>query len=82
MFFLSLVLEIVSIYGFKMKKTGLQGKSVLLMTFLPPLAMVIVNPGIYLSALNYAGSFCIVLLLISVLHFLFLFAYSLNTYIL
>jgi tyrosine-specific transport protein len=50
--------------GFKMKKTGAQGATVLGMTFLPPLAMVIVNPGIYLSALNYAGSFCIILLLI------------------
>jgi tyrosine-specific transport protein len=49
--------------GFKMKKTGVQGQSILMMTFLPPLAMVIVNPGIYLSALNYAGSFCIILLL-------------------
>jgi tyrosine-specific transport protein len=49
--------------GFKMKKTGLQGQTVLAMTFLPPLALVIVNPGIYLSALNYAGSFCIILLL-------------------
>lgn len=49
--------------GFKMKKSGLQGKTVLAMTFLPPLALVIVNPGIYLSALNYAGSFCIILLL-------------------
>ncbi len=50
--------------GFKMKKSGAQGVTVLGMTFLPPLAMVIVNPGIYLSALNYAGSFCIILLLI------------------
>jgi tyrosine-specific transport protein len=49
--------------GFKMKKSGLQGQTVLAMTFLPPLALVIVNPGIYLSALNYAGSFCIILLL-------------------
>lgn len=50
--------------GFKMKKTGIQGKTVLMMTFLPPLGMVIVNPGLYLSALNYAGSFCIILLLL------------------
>lgn len=50
--------------GFKMKKSGIQGKTVLMMTFLPPLAMVIINPGLYLSALNYAGFFCIILLLL------------------
>src|SRR3990167_7189838 len=50
--------------GFKLKKTGLQGKSILALTFLPPLAIVLFNPGIYLHALSYAGICCIILLLL------------------
>lgn len=50
--------------GFKFKKTGLQGKSILALTFLPPLAIVLFNPGIYLHALSYAGICCIILLLL------------------
>lgn len=50
--------------GFRLNKQGIQGYTVLTLTFLPPLAMVIVKPGIYLSALNNAGIFCTVLLLI------------------
>jgi tyrosine-specific transport protein len=50
--------------GFRLNKQGNQGYIVLSLTFLPPLAMVIIKPGIYLSALNYAGIFCLVLLLI------------------
>jgi tyrosine-specific transport protein len=49
--------------GLKLKKTGYQGYSVLFFTFIPPLAIVLVNPGIYIQALNYAGIFCIILLL-------------------
>ena len=50
--------------GFKLQKTGLQGKSILALTFLPPLAIVLFNPGIYLHALSYAGICCIILLLL------------------
>ena len=50
--------------GFHLDKEGMQGYVVLGLTFLPPLAIVIINPDIYLSALNYAGVFCLVLLLI------------------
>ena len=50
--------------GFKIKKTGLQGKSILALTFLPPLAIVLFNPGIYLHALSYAGICCVILLLL------------------
>ena len=50
--------------GFGIKKNGWKGAIVLSMTFVPPLVMVIINPGIYLSALKYAGSFCIILLLL------------------
>ncbi len=50
--------------GFKLKKTGLQGKIILALTFLPPLGIVLFNPGIYLHALSYAGVCCIILLLL------------------
>lgn len=50
--------------GLTLKKTGLQGKSTLALTFLPPLAVVLVNPGIYLHALSYAGVCCVILLLL------------------
>lgn len=50
--------------GLKLKKTGFQGYSVLFFTFVPPLAIVILYPGIYIQALNYAGICCVVLLLL------------------
>lgn len=49
--------------GLTLKKTGLQGKSTLALTFLPPLAVVLIRPGIYLHALSYAGICCVILLL-------------------
>jgi tyrosine-specific transport protein len=50
--------------GLKLQKTGVQGKSTLALTFLPPLAIVLISPGIYLQALSYAGACCIILLLL------------------
>lgn len=50
--------------GLKLKKNGLQGKGTLALTFLPPLAIVLINPGIYLHALGYAGICCVILLLL------------------
>lgn len=50
--------------GLTWKKTGFQGKSTLALTFLPPLAVVLFNPGIYLHALSYAGTCCVILLLL------------------
>ncbi|KTD33287.1 tyrosine-specific transport protein [Legionella nautarum] len=50
--------------GLTLKKTGLQGKSTLALTFAPPLAVVLFNPGIYLHAFKYAGLCCVVLLLL------------------
>lgn len=50
--------------GLQLKKSGNQGKYTLALTFLPPLAVVIINPGIYLHALSYAGICCVVLLLL------------------
>ena len=50
--------------GLSLKKTGSQGKCILALTFLPPLAVVLINPGIYLSAFSYAGVCCVMLLLL------------------
>ncbi len=50
--------------GLNLKKTGTQGKGALALTFLPPLAIVLISPGIYLQALSYAGACCIILLLL------------------
>lgn len=50
--------------GLTLKKTGLQGQGTLALTFIPPLAIVLFNPGIYLRAFSYAGVCCIVLLLL------------------
>lgn len=49
--------------GLKLKKSGSQGKYTLALTFIPPLIVVLVNPGIYLQALSYAGICCVILLL-------------------
>ncbi len=50
--------------GLKLKKAGHQGKLILSLTFLPPLIVVLVSPGIYLQALSYAGVCCVILLLL------------------
>ncbi|STY30056.1 tyrosine-specific transport protein [Legionella wadsworthii] len=50
--------------GLKLEKSGYQGKYTLALTFLPPLAVVLLNPGIYLHALSYAGICCVILLLL------------------
>lgn len=50
--------------GLKLKKSGHQGRYTLALTFIPPLAVVLLNPGIYLNALNYAGICCVILLLL------------------
>lgn len=50
--------------GLKMAQKGREGLSLFLLTFLPPLLIVIYYPGAYIQALNYAGIFCVVLLLL------------------
>ena len=50
--------------GLKLKKVGVQGKCTLALTFIPPLVVVLINPGIYLHALSYAGICCVILLLL------------------
>lgn len=49
--------------GFKIEKTR-EGRLILyLLTFLPPLAIVLIDPRAFLSALEYAGAFGVVVLL-------------------
>ncbi len=50
--------------GLKLKKSGTQGKYTLALTFLPPLAVVLFYPSIYLQAFGYAGVCCVILLLL------------------
>ena len=50
--------------GLKLKKQGLQGYSILGLTFVPPIIVVLFKPGIYLHAFAYAGICCVILLLL------------------
>lgn len=50
--------------GLKLRERGGHGLGLFLLTFVPPLLIVIFFPGTYLHALRYAGIFCIVLLLL------------------
>ena len=50
--------------GLNMTQKGLQGLGLFLLTFLPPLLIVIYYPGAFIHALNYAGFFCVILLLL------------------
>lgn len=50
--------------GLKLSQKGSSGLGLFLLTFLPPLFIVLYSPGIYIQALSYAGVFCVVLLLL------------------
>ncbi|MCC5013518.1 MULTISPECIES: amino acid permease [unclassified Legionella] len=50
--------------GLKMTQKGRQGFGLFLLTFVPPLLIVIYYPGAYIHALSYAGIFCVILLLL------------------
>lgn len=50
--------------GLNLKKEGREGGYTLALTFLPPLAVVLISPGIYMQALSYAGFCCVILLLL------------------
>lgn len=50
--------------GLKMRENGSHGIGLFLLTFIPPLLIVIYYPGAYIYALNYAGIFCVILLLL------------------
>ena len=64
--FLGVSLSLMSFLsdGLKFQQSGKEGMTLFVLTFLPPLLMVIWFPGAYLFALNYAGYLCVVLLLI------------------
>ncbi|HAT8639445.1 TPA: tryptophan/tyrosine permease [Legionella pneumophila] len=50
--------------GLKLRERGRHGIGLFVLTFLPPLLIVIYYPGAYIYALRYAGIFCIILLLL------------------
>lgn len=64
--FLGVALCLISFLsdGLNLEQKGRQGVGLFLITFLPPLFVVIYYPGAYLYALNYAGFFCVILLLL------------------
>jgi tyrosine-specific transport protein len=50
--------------GLKLRERGKHGCGLFVLTFAPPLVLVLYYPGAYIHALNYAGIFCIILLLL------------------
>ncbi|MBA2657701.1 MAG: tryptophan/tyrosine permease [Tatlockia sp.] len=50
--------------GMKIEQKGRHGLLLFLLTFLPPLLVVIYYPGAYIHAFSYAGIFCVILLLL------------------
>ncbi|RUR13751.1 amino acid permease [Legionella sp. km772] len=50
--------------GLKLREKGRHGLGLFILTFAPPLVLVLFYPGAYIHALSYAGIFCIILLLL------------------
>lgn len=50
--------------GLQIKKKSKQGIWVYIISFLPPLLIVLIDPGVFITALAYAGVWCIVLLIV------------------
>lgn len=50
--------------GFQLEKKGLSGLFIHIITFLPPLIIVLFFPNIFIQALKYAGIYCIILLIL------------------
>lgn len=50
--------------GLKIAKKGLGNWIIMAVTLLPPLAIVLINPAIFIKSLSYAGIFCVVLLML------------------
>lgn len=50
--------------GLKIEQRGWQGLGLFILTFAPPLLIVLYYPGAYIHALSYAGIFCAILLLL------------------
>ncbi|WP_131782747.1 amino acid permease [Legionella gresilensis] len=64
--FLGVALCLISFLadGLKVEQKGRNGLLLFILTFLPPLLIVIYYPGAYIHALNYAGIICVILLLL------------------
>lgn len=62
--FLGVALCLISFLsdGLKIEQRGIKGLFLALITFLPPLFLVLYLPGAYLGALRYAGMLCVILL--------------------
>ena len=50
--------------GIKRSKTGKGRILIYTLTYLPPLIIVLIAPGIFIKALSYAGIWCILLLIV------------------
>jgi tyrosine-specific transport protein len=63
--FLGVALCLISFLsdGLNLNRHGKQGMLLALLTFVPPLMLVLYLPGAYLGALRYAGILCVILLL-------------------
>lgn len=57
--------------GLSIKKTGKSSILVYIISYLPPLLIVLLSPGIFILALNYAGLWCLILLIIIPMMMLF-----------
>ena len=64
--------------GLKIKKQGQNGLMVYAISFLPPLLIVLLCPGIFIQALSYAGILCLLLLIILPLLMLYFGRYRLG----
>ncbi len=50
--------------GLSLKKHGKQGLIVGTLTFLPPVIIILFAPGAFITALGYAGIFCVIILML------------------
>lgn len=50
--------------GFQLEKKGMSNIFIHLVTFLPPLTIVLFFPNVFIKALEYAGIYCVILLLL------------------
>lgn len=50
--------------GLKIRKQGVGSLIISAATFLPPLIIVLIDPRIFISALSYAGIYCVILLVL------------------
>lgn len=64
--FLGVALCLISFLadGLRVEQKGQAGLGLFLLTFAPPLLIVLYYPGAYIHAMHYAGIFCVILLLL------------------